>query len=55
MEFTKVEDTQVVGTSLLKVAQRQQVVDDDLNFDDELGDINPTVIKIIGCAYRLFG
>ena len=49
MEFTKVEDTQVVGTTVLKVPQCQQVTDD-LNFDDELGDINPTVIKIIGCG-----
>ena len=50
MEFTKVEDTQGAAITLLKVPQRQQVADDDLNFDDELGDINPTVIKIIGCG-----
>ena len=38
MDFTNIQDT------------RSQSQNDDLNFDDELGDINPTVIKIIGCG-----
>ncbi len=44
MEFTNVEDT-----SLQKV-EKVNGNADELNFDDELGDVNPTVIKVIGCG-----
>ena len=55
MEFTNVEDTssQKMNVPLNgSVLQSASSVENDepLNFDDELGDINPTVIKIIGCG-----
>ena len=55
MEFTNVEDTssQKMNVPLSgSVLQSASSVENDepLNFDDELGDINPTVIKIIGCG-----
>lgn len=55
MEFTNVEDTSsqkmnvpLSGSVLQSVSSVENA--EPLNFDDELGDINPTVIKIIGCG-----
>ena len=55
MEFTNVEDTSSqkmnvpLSGSVLQSASSVENAEP-LNFDDELGDINPTVIKIIGCG-----
>ncbi|WP_407397452.1 cell division protein FtsZ [Treponema sp.] len=64
LEFTNVQDSQSVQPSSVPVQNgaqvasatvaapmaAAQVASDELNFDDELGDMNPTKIKIIGCG-----
>lgn len=47
MEFTKVEDTHDEGS---QKTDSSTSLKEELNFDDELGSINPTLIKIIGCG-----
>lgn len=58
MNFTNVEDSAQKNDEILNAAGTVTAVqqaeaeseDEELNFDDELGEINPTVIKIIGCG-----
>lgn len=47
LEFTDVQDTQAEKSTVQAAAANQS---GKLNFDDELGTINPTKIKIIGCG-----
>ena len=63
LEFTNVQDSQSANSSAAPAQNgaqfnavttsapmaAAQAANDELNFDDELGELNPTKIKIIGC------
>lgn len=55
MNFTHVEDSSVPKNEAAvcpedETQAAEAAAEADLNFDDELGELNPTVIKIIGCG-----